>query len=273
MSLAAQDFQFVCTLVRERSAIVLESGKEYLVESRLGPLAKVEGLPSVESLVAKMRSNPNGELTDKVIEAMTTNETLFFRDKHPFEALREEVLPELIERNRSKKELSLWCAASSSGQEPYTVCMLLREHFPELKSWKVRFLASDLSRNMLERVRVGAYSQLEVNRGLPASYLVKYFTKEGATWMVKPELRDMLDLREINLCKPWLGLPKFDIVFIRNVLIYFDAETKRQIMGRIRGLLNPGGIMFLGGSETTINIDDEFQRVRRGSTWVYRIAG
>ncbi len=272
MTLSANDFKYISQLVRERSAIVLDVGKEYLVESRLAPLAKIEGLDSVEAVINAVRKNPRGPLVEKVVEAMTTNETLFFRDKHPFESLREEVLPEVIERNKDTKSLSIWCAASSSGQEPYTVCMTLREHFPELKDWNITFIASDLSKHMLERTRAGAYSQLEVNRGLPAKYLVKYFVKEGATWQVKPELREMLDLREVNLCKPWLGLPKFDIVMIRNVLIYFDADTKREIMGKIRKLLNPGGVMFLGGSETTINIDDEFERVRKGPTWVYKVA-
>lgn len=272
MSMSPSDFQYVCRLVRERSAIVLEPGKEYLVESRLAPLVKALGLSSIEGVVQGLRIDPGGELIEKVVEAMTTNETLFFRDKHPFESLRDCVLPEAIERNRASKSLNIWCAASSSGQEPYSVCMTMREHFPELLDWDVKFIASDISKNMLERVRVGAYSQLEVNRGLPAQLLVKHFVKDGATWQVKPELRAMLELRQINLCDHWFALPRFDIVMIRNVLIYFDAEMKREIMEKIRGLLKPGGVMFLGGSETTINIDDEFERVRQGSTWVYRSA-
>lgn len=272
MTLSPTDFQYVCRLVRDRSAIVLETGKEYLVESRLAPLAKAEGLESIDMIISALRRDPKGEMLEKVVEAMTTNETLFFRDQHPFEALREQVIPQAMERNRSSKSLSIWCAASSSGQEPYSVLMLMKEYFPELAEWKVRFMASDISQNMLNRVRAGAYSQLEINRGLPAKYLVKYFTKDGATWQIKDEIRSMLELRQINLCENWTAMPRFDIVMIRNVLIYFDTETKRSIMERIRGLLNPGGVMFLGGSETTINIDDEFERVRQGSTWVYRAA-
>ena len=273
MSLSSSDFQYVSNLVRAQSALVLESGKEYLVESRLAPLAKAEGLDSVEDVVRRLRREPRGEIVDLVVEAMTTNETLFFRDNHPFQSLREEVLPRVIERNAATKSLSIWCAASSSGQEPYSLCMLLRDHFPELSNWNVRIIASDISKSMLRRVKTGSYSQLEVNRGLPAKMLVKYFSKDGATWQISPELIKMLELREINLCKSWPVLPSFDIVMIRNVLIYFDNETKREIMGKIRGLLKPGGFMFLGGSETTINLDDAFARVRQGATWAYQVAG
>lgn len=272
MGITPQDFEFISRLVRERSAIVIDEGKEYLVESRLAPLLKVEGLESIDEITAQIRKNQFGPLTERVVEAMTTNETLFFRDRHPFETLREAVLPEVIERRSKEKKINIWCAASSSGQEPYSLCMVLKEHFPELASWNVQILATDISKLMLERTRNGIYSQLEVNRGLPAKLLIRYFEKDAATWQVKPELRQMLTLKEINLAGPWGAMPNLDIVLIRNVLIYFDADTKRDIMGRIRRQLSPGGVMFLGGSETTINIDDEFERIRQGSSWIYRNA-
>lgn len=273
MGITPQDFEFISKLVRERSAIVLDQGKEYLVESRLGPLMKAERIESISAVVTQIRNNQFGALTAKVVEAMTTNETLFFRDRHPFETLRETVLPELIERRSKERSLSIWCAASSSGQEPYSVCMVIKESFPELAAWDLQIIASDISKTMLERTRLGVYSQLEVNRGLPAKMLINYFEKDASTWQVKPELRRMLTLREINLAGPWGALPEFDIVLIRNVLIYFDSDTKRDIMKRIRRQLRPGGVMFLGGSETTINIDDKFERVRCGSSWVYQTAG
>ncbi|MBK7876651.1 MAG: protein-glutamate O-methyltransferase CheR [Planctomycetes bacterium] len=271
MPITAPDFAFLQTFVRERSAIVLDPGKEYLAESRLGPVARSAGLPGIGELVARLRVDPRGDLTDKVIEAMTTNETSFFRDVHPFEALRTHILPDLIKARSNERALNLWCAASSSGQEPYTIAMLLRENFPALIEWRIRFIATDLSQEMLRRSREGIYSQLEVNRGLPAKYLVKYFEKRGSDWQVKQELRSMIEFRELNLIKPWPSMPQFDIVFIRNVLIYFDLPTKRAILGNIRKLLRSDGYLFLGGAETTLSIDENFKRSQAGTTWCYRL--
>ena len=270
--LTSDEFTYVSKLIREKSAIVLEPGKEYLVESRLTPVAKALEFDSISALVRALRTKRDVKLIGEVVDAMTTNETLFFRDRHPFEALQEEILPDLIQRRAKEKTLNIWCAASSSGQEPYSVCILLRENFPQLHDWKINFLTTDISPLMLERTKAGVYSQLEVNRGMPAKLMVKYFKKDGAAWQIAPELRNMLEVKPLNLSGHWGLMPKFDIVFIRNVLIYFDAEVKKQIMGKIRKLLTPGGIMFLGGSETTINIDNEFDRVRAGGTWIYKNA-
>jgi len=272
MAIIGADFEFVQDLVRVKSGIVLEPGKEYLVESRLLPLARKEGFASISDLVAGLRRGPVNGLHYRVVEAMTTNETTFFRDYKPFELLRTKVLPELVSRRGSTRSFSLWCAASSSGQEPYSIAMLLREHFGFLSTWRVDLIASDISREMLARTRQGRYSQLEVNRGLPAAYLVKYFRKEGTDWQVRDELRQMLSLREINLADPWPAMPQLDIIFMRNVLIYFSVESKKEILAKARRLLKPDGYLFLGGAETTLNLDDNYEAVP-GLATCYRVRG
>lgn len=259
-------------LVLEKSAIVLEAEKSYLVEARLVPVARREGFPSLSALIAKVRTcGSHDVLVKKVVEAMTTNETSFFRDFHPFEALKRDILPTLIQARANERKLSIWCAASSSGQEPYSTCMLLRESFPQLATWQITFYATDLSSEILNRAKEGIYSQLEVNRGLPAPLLVKYFTKVGAEWQIREDLRKMIDFRIVNLVESWPLMPPLDIVFIRNVLIYFDVETKRQILGNIRRRLRPDGILMLGSAETTLNIDENFQRVQFEKTSYYRL--
>jgi chemotaxis protein methyltransferase CheR len=265
------DFEYVKTLVLKRAAIVLETGKEYLVESRLTPLARQEGFASLEALLTQLRAQPFNVLHWKVVEAMTTNETSFFRDAHPFEALKKVVVPELLAKRTSERTLNLWCAASSSGQEPYTVSMLLRETFPALATWTLRFLASDISLEMLERAREGCYSQLEVNRGLPAALLVKYFQKKGAQWQIKEDLRRAVEFQQVNLAEAWPTMPPMDIVFMRNVMIYFNIETKKTILGKLRKLLRPDGYLFLGGAETTLNLDDAFERVEFDKSGCYRL--
>jgi chemotaxis protein methyltransferase CheR len=271
MTIGAGEFDYIRKLVRERSAIVLEPGKEYLAESRLMPVARAVGCETLQDLVDKIRADRSGGLERKVVEAMTTNETTFFRDVHPFEALRSVVLPELLQARASERRLNIWCGASSSGQEPYSIAMVLRERWAVLGEWKVRLVASDLSREMLDRTREGRYSQLEVNRGLPATMLIKWFAKDGTSWQVKPELRAMLELQEMNLAGSWPALPTFDVVFLRNVLIYFDVETKQQILGKVRRLLRPDGWLFLGGAETTINLDESFERVPVEKATGYRL--
>ena len=260
MSITAPDFDYIQRLVRAQAGLVLEAGKEYLAESRLLPAARKEGLNSIEDLVARLRSRPVDGLHRRVVEAMTINETSFFRDFHPFELLRKFVLPDLVLRRQAEQTITIWCAASSSGQEPYTVAMLLREHFPGLLSWRLRIIASDLSEEILARARQGRYSQLEVNRGLPASYLVKYFTKQGSEWQLKDEVRRMVEFQGINLTAPWPPLPIMDIIFMRNVLIYFEVDNKKLILSRVRRLLRDDGTLFLGGAETTLNLDDSFAR-------------
>lgn len=270
-SLSKTDFEFVKNLVLKHAAIVLETGKEYLVESRLAPLARQEGLASFEELIARMRAQPSNGLHWKVVEAMTTNETSFFRDIHPFDALKKSVLPDLLTKRASERKLNIWCAASSSGQEPYTVAMVLREHFPTLANWTIRFIASDISNEMVTRSREGRYSQLEVNRGLPATLLVKYFQKQGTEWQIKDDLRRIIEFQQVNLAEAWPSWPPMDIVLMRNVMIYFNVETKKTILGKIRRLLRPDGYLFLGGAETTMNLDDAFERVQLDKSGCYRL--
>jgi chemotaxis protein methyltransferase CheR len=270
-AISDSDFSYVRDLVLDRSAIVLEANKAYLAESRLISVARAQGMSSLAELVARLRSEQFGGLHTKVVEAMTTNETTFFRDSHPFEALRTTVLPELIERRGGTRSLQVWSAACSTGQEPYSLAMLLREHFPALRSWAVRILATDLSTEVLARASAGKFSQLEVNRGLPANYLVKYLQKQGVSWQVADDLRTMIDFRQMNLAATWPSVPMMDVVFIRNVLIYFDADMKRTILGKIRNVLRPDGYLFLGGAETTINLDDAFERVQLDKASCYRL--
>jgi chemotaxis protein methyltransferase CheR len=272
MPLNRIEFDYLRNLVRERSAIVLDDSKEYLVEMRLMSLARLEGYDSVDELSRNLRGKPYGALHAQVVDAMTTNETSFFRDLHPFETFKRELVPEILKRNEASRTINIWCAACSSGQEPYTLAMLLHDGFPQLRSgWRVNLLGGDLSQEMLRRARQGLFSQLEVNRGLPAPLLVKYFQKDGASWQVKEEVRAMIQFHELNLAGAWPHLPSMDFVFLRNVLIYFDIEMKRQILRKVRGVLKPDGLLFLGGAETTLNIDESWERVQSGKTVYYRI--
>jgi chemotaxis protein methyltransferase CheR len=262
---------YIRNLVRERSAIILDEEKEYLISSRLEPLATELGFDSLMTFMGKLRRTSNEVLYRKVVEAMTTNETSFFRDWSPFRALQEYLLPDLIARKASTRGLSIWCGASSSGQEPYSIMMTILEHFPELNNWKIRFLGTDLSDAMLKRCREGIYSQLEVNRGLPANLLAKYFSKTGAQWQINDDIRKRIEFREMNLAGPWPELPFMDIVVLRNVMIYFDGETKRRILKNIRNILDPQGYLLLGGTETTINLDEQYERVAVKGASCYRL--
>lgn len=270
-TLNCNSFNFISDLVRERSAIVLEPGKNYLVESRLAPVAREQGMHTVDELVEALRRPGAQALTRKVVEAMTTNETSFFRDMHPFDALKTQIVPELINNRSRERTLTIWSNACSSGQEVYTIAMILREYFPQLVGWRVRLIASDLSSQILAKAKEGVFNQTEVNRGLPLPMLLKYFTKNGLTWRIKDELRSMVEFSELNLVEQWPVLPPMDIIFLRNVLIYFSPETKKEILGKARRLLRPDGYLFLGGAETTMNLDSAFERVTIGKATCYRI--
>jgi chemotaxis protein methyltransferase CheR len=273
MAINPADFDFVRTLAREDAGLVLEPGKEYLVESRLQPIARQEGLTSIEELIVRIRGGQGRALREKVIDALTTNETTFFRDVEPFEMLRTEVLPQLVELRKHERRLSIWYAAASTGQEPFSVSMLIREHFPQLLAWNLEQLGTDISPTVIARARQGRYGQIEINRGLPATYLVKYFDRSGAEWRLKDAVLSMVRFEEMNLVKPWPTMPMVDIVMIRNVLIYFDVETKKQILSRIRRILRPDGYLFLGGAETTMNLDDNFVRQQFNRSGCYRLKG
>ncbi|HVK11719.1 MAG TPA: protein-glutamate O-methyltransferase CheR [Gemmataceae bacterium] len=267
------DFEYVCRLVRDRSGIVLEAGKEYLVDSRLTPVARQHDLASVSDLVARLRAEPDGRLATQVLEAMVTSETMFFRDLVPFETLRTTVLPDLVRRRRGERRLSVWFAACSTGQEPYSFALLVREYFPELTGWRLDLLATDLSADVLGRARAGRYNQIEVNRGLPAAMMVKYFRQHGATWELSEDVRRMVEFRELNLIRPWPTLPRADLVFLRNVMIYFDVEAKKSILGRVAKLLRPDGYVLLGAAETTFNLDASFRRVDQLKGGFYQLVG
>ena len=271
MTMTASEFDYIRRLVLEQSAIVLEEDKQYLAESRLLPLARREGFDSIASMVAWLEAKKFDGLHRKVAEAMTTNETSFFRDFHPFEALRKSILPELMTRRACCKELNFWSAGCSSGQEPYSLAILLQEHFPSLADWSIRIIATELSTEMLARAREGRYSQLEVNRGLPASLLVKYFRKNGTDWQIREDLRRRVEFQVMNLAETWPLLPPMDVILMRNVLIYFGLDIKKKILGSVRQLLRADGFLFLGGAETTLNLDDAFERIQFDRTICYRV--
>ena len=265
------DFDYICELVYKRSAIVLDSSKEYLVQSRLVSVASQHGCTSLAELVAHLRAQPNGKLSQAVIEAMTTNETSFFRDLHPFEALRNTIVPELLAKQGPNPRLTIWCAAASAGQEPYSIALLLRESFPQIPRTHIRIIATDINTEVLEQARQGVYSQIEVNRGLPITMLMRHFEKSGVSWQLRDDIRQMVEFHECNLIQPWMLIPPVDILFMRNVLIYFDQETKKSILAKVRRSLKPDGVFFLGGAETTLNIDDCFERMPLEKTACYRI--
>ncbi len=269
MSMGPKEFDFVRGLVRTESAIVLDDGKEYLVESRLLPLARAGGHSDVTSFVAEVAKRRDPRMLTAVVEALTTNETSWFRDNDPFIALRDTVLPTLASK-RPQKSIRIWSAACSSGQEPYSVAMTLLDS-PLLDDWDVTILATDLSEEMVQRGRVGEYSQLEVNRGLPASLLVRHFQRDGLNWRISPELRSKVEFRRLNLLRPYSSLGTFDIVLMRNVLIYFDLETKRDILRRVRQVTAPDGYLFLGGAEMARGVDDGWEREPAGRSALYRI--
>jgi chemotaxis protein methyltransferase CheR len=271
MTMSRADFTYIAELVRRGSAIVLEPGKEYLVESRLLPVARDAGADTIAGLVQQLRRVPDNVLHDQVVEAMTTNETSFFRDVHPFTALADTVLPELVEARGAHRQIDVWCAAASSGQEPYSVAMLLDELLGDEPGWRLRVLASDLSQRMLDRTELGVYSQLEVNRGLPVQRLLRHFEREGHQWRAKGNLRAMIRTQALNLDGPWPAIPPMDVVLLRNVLIYFDVPTKQRVLARVREVLRPDGYLFLGGAETTLGLDDSYERVQVGRVPAYRL--
>jgi chemotaxis protein methyltransferase CheR len=266
MSLSDDELDVVRRLVAAESALVLGEGKGYLVEARLAPIAEREGCDSVAELVRRLQLGP-ASLRDDVVQAMTTNETSFFRDLHPFEALRDVVLPAALAARGGR--LSVWSAAASTGQEAYSLAMLLADHFP---SASATILATDLSRDVLERAAAGLFSQLEVNRGLTAPQLVRHFQRDGSRWRLNEDLRRRVEFRQLNLARPWPPLPAMDIILLRNVLIYFDAVSKRAVLAQAARVLAPGGVLFLGGAETTYGLDDGWQRIQVGRTSFYRPA-
>jgi chemotaxis protein methyltransferase CheR len=269
VSLSAADFTFVSTLVRKEASIVLAPGKEYLVEARLIPVARQIGAGSVGEFLAELQRRPNVAHQRKIVDALTTNETSWFRDREPFVALTDVVLPELVKSRAPNRRVRFWSAASSSGQEAYSLAITLSESLPS--GWSYEILGSDISTAMIERAETAEYSQVEVNRGLPAAQLVQYFERSGAHWRVAPSLRRNVSFKLMNLTAPLPPMPPFDVIFLRNVLIYFDVATKKAVLRNVARLLRPDGWLFLGAAETTIGIDDNYERVAAGRTSAYRI--
>lgn len=269
MLIAQDTFNFVRQLVLRESAIQLEPGKEYLVESRLMPLARQAGDADVNAYVRRLKQAPRQDLSKQIVEALTTNETSFFRDNEPFVALRKTILPEIAAKRSALKRIKLWSAACSSGQEVYSMAITVKDS-PDMRGWNADFFATDLSSEMVERTRAGRFNQLEMNRGMPAPALVKYFVRDGVDWVANQELRSLVRVQEMNLNKPFPAIGNFDVIFLRNVLIYFDVPTKRAVLQRIRGCLAPDGFLVLGTAESAQGIDDTWERVPVGRTAVYR---
>lgn len=269
-SLSSEELAWFFAFLRDRSAIELDDSKEYLVTTRLAPLVRAARLGSMTELLAQLRWRPTESLVRQVVEAMTTNETSFFRDVHPFDVLRTDVFPQLVEREGLQK-LNIWCAASSTGQEPYTIAMVLQESFPEVAA-QSRILCTDINEAVLARTRDGIYSQLEVNRGLPGAQLARHFVQHGGGWQARAALRQMLDTRVVNLANAWPTMPSMDLVFLRNVMIYFGPETRSSILRRVRHVMHGHAFLFLGSTETLDRTDTRFARVVTGRTIHYRAA-
>jgi chemotaxis protein methyltransferase CheR len=267
-NLTADNLRFLCKTIHTESGIVLDESKSYLLEARLLPVARDEGESTLDGLCNLIRAAGGRRLRDKVVEALTTNETLFFRDSRPFEAVEKVVIPKLLQERTGTRQLRIWCAACSTGQEPYSLAMLWTEM--NLNGWQLDILATDLAESVLERARAGRFQQLEVNRGLPAKYLVKYFHRDGMTWEIRSDIRKMIRWQKFNLKDSVAGMPVFDLVFCRNVLIYFDVQTKRGIFANIRKVLRPGGYLVLGSSETTLNVDEAYIRQQVGPAIFYQ---
>ena len=269
--LPEEDFDYLRELMHLRAAIVLEPGKEYLALSRLEPVARDHGLTTVSELVAKLRTRElTSTMHDQVVDALTTNETTFFRDYNPWESLRTLVMPELIARKERTRTLAIWSAGCSSGQEPYSIAMSIREHFPELLTWQLSILGTDISSSVLDRARAGRYGQLEMNRGLPAHLLVRHFTRAGMEWEIEEPIRRMVRFERHNLNDAWPSMPPFDLVLMRNVMIYFETEAKRHVLAKMHRQLAPHGYLLLGASETTYSLSDDFIREPDGRTAWYR---
>ncbi|WP_186419602.1 protein-glutamate O-methyltransferase CheR [Bosea sp. CS1GBMeth4] len=248
------DFDFLRVLLQRRSGLFLSTEKRYLVESRLGMLCRRRGIAGIPSLVAQLRSIPSSELEAAVVEAMTTNETLFFRDRTPFDLVRDVILPEALANKAHSRTLRIWCAAVSTGQEAYSLAMLLDEAAERLAGWKIEILGTDISLDVLERAKLGLYSQFEVQRGLPIQLLLRYFRQEGDKWRLTERIRDMVQFRQHNLLEPNHHLGQFELILCRNVLIYFDVPTKARVMAALAARLAANGAFILGAAETVIGI-------------------
>jgi chemotaxis protein methyltransferase CheR len=259
--LTPAEFEYLKGFLKTRSGLVLSNEKQYLVESRLMPLARKADLASLSELISKLKSGTARPLETDVVEAMTTNESFFFRDKTPFDNFTKVMLPALLETRSTRKRLRIWCAAASTGQEPYSLAMCLKEEAAKLAGWRVEIIGTDLSNEVLDKAKTGIYSQFEVQRGLPIQLLLKYFTQTGEVWQVNPEIRSMVQWRQLNLLENFSTLGDFDVIFCRNVLIYFDQDAKSDVLARAAKMLPEDGYLALGAAETVVGLSDRFQPV------------
>jgi chemotaxis protein methyltransferase CheR len=260
------DYDFLRKLLKDRSGLILSADKQYLIESRLLPIARRVAAPHLSDLVARLKAPGAEPLIVDVVEAMTTNESFFYRDKIPFDHFREHMVPSLIKARAAQRRIRIWCAAASSGQEPYSLAMILKEMGAQLAGWRIEIVATDLSNEVLEKARAGLYSQFEVQRGLPIQMLMKYFTQSGETWQIAPEIKAMVQYRQLNLLAEFGHLGMFDVVFCRNVLIYFDQQTKIDVLERLVRVNESDGYLVLGAAETVVGLTEVFKPVldRRG---------
>jgi chemotaxis protein methyltransferase CheR len=254
-----EDFGYLRKLLKERSGLVLAAEKQYLAESRLLPLCRRNGMATLAELVAKLKDAPGAALASQVVDAMTTNETFFFRDKIPFEHFRDAIVPALMAARARDRRIRIWCTAASTGQEPYSLAMMLREMGARLDGYKFHIVATDICGDVIEKAKAGVYSQFEVQRGLPIQLLVKYFAQVGERWQIAPELRAMVQFRTLNLLNDFSPLGAFDLVFCRNVLIYFDQPTKIGVLERVARLMPEDGYLVLGAAETVVGLTDLFK--------------
>ncbi|HEY9624703.1 MAG TPA: protein-glutamate O-methyltransferase CheR [Crinalium sp.] len=265
------DFEYLRKLVFEQSGVVLEPHKDYLADLYLDKLASQSKFTSVAAFVEHLKTIPRDSLHTQAIEALLISETSFFRDRYPFEALQRSVLPPLIQSRSNKRAINIWSAACSTGQEPYSIAMLIRESFPELSTWAIRLIATDVSARSLERARQGVYSDLEVNRGLAPELRDRFFHPVGRSWQLNDDLRQMVEFRQLNLIHSWNSLPKMDVIFLRNVLIYFNNETKQAILNKVQGCLRDDGYLFLGSGETTFYLDARFEAIHGKACLYHRL--
>jgi chemotaxis protein methyltransferase CheR len=267
--ISPENYAFLQRYIYQESGIVIDAGKNYLLESRLLPIVKQEKLTTLNDLCNLLRATAPIGLRSRVVESMTTNETLFFRDLPVFEALQQHILPKLVESRRDSKRISIWSAAASSGQEAYSIAMLLQDM--NLEGWRIQILGTDLNQQILDKAAAGRYLQIEVNRGLPAKYLIKHFTRAGLDWQISNKLRSMVTFQQFDLRNQMRTHGPFDLVFCRNVLIYFDVDTKRKILASLRQAMASKALLALGAAETTINLDNNFQRVTFGGAAFYQV--
>ncbi len=257
--IAANDYEFLRQLLLKRSGLALSGDKQYLLNGRLAPIMRDHGLTSMAELVLRLRGANNEKLERSLVEAMTTNESFFFRDKTPFENFTSVMLPKFLATRTPGKPIRIWCAAASTGQEPYSLAILIRENAAKLAGWRIEIVGTDLSQEVLDRAASGIYTQFEVQRGLSIHHLMKHFAKVGDGWQISPDIRAMVQFRQLNLLNPFHHLGVFDIVFCRNVLIYFDAPTKSEVMARLAKVLAADGFLVLGGAETVVGLTDAFR--------------